>query len=728
MIKMEIVENTRCNIFLSLLKIKWVFNIILVMLSVLVYGQNPGWTPPVGSGYSYSASVISFVSLNGTRSNDGDDRIAFFLGEELKGLSKPVSMGNGQYIHFITLFSNTDAVFLNIKIYHKNTDQVYDVLSPFQFRVQKIYGSIDDPYEMNIYTSNNAPFSITGVPLQQSIEGLEFVPINMAAYLVQPNPNPVEWSFVPNPNLVVNFVGNVLYAEGVPGFTGQTQLIVRATEQNSGILPPHSAASTRNIPLAAQMAETVITFNITALYAVPAWHNIPPQGILLGGTFTPVNLHDYEYQFGGPSIVYSYLPVIEEQIPADPKPIWETSTFFSSNMNITMRLDYTPKYQFQHAEDLLAAYVNGEVRGVAKKNVSTGLYYLSVGGSIVSGDSITLKFYSGAMKKIFTKVNAFIYRPYNIEGNSDYPIIIDLAPIIPVVPSGPIAGGYAVMPILIADSLFTGTVRFEFSAADALYPEYLRAVTQTSFCVVSDASGLTIQFEDSDGDGLGDPDRYITACFNADGYVNNGDDCDDNQLYDPAINLLISENSGYASNDGIVCSGSMAMISASGGTNYLWSNGQTMPGIFPSVMTDSTFFVTVTFTSGCKGVANATIKTEGKMVTNPGDIGYGSLRSIVSCAMDGDTITYDQPSVSSSALISQIFVNNTILIEGLNNIDRPVIFIDFSQNSHGFLITSGKSLTLKNMDMTTLNNNLSQPVFTGNGTVIIDGLVKIKDN
>ena len=87
MIKMEIVENTRCNIFLSLLKIKWVFNIILVMLSVLVYGQNPGWTPPVGSGYSYSASVISFVSLNGTRSNDGDDRIAFFLGEELKGLS-----------------------------------------------------------------------------------------------------------------------------------------------------------------------------------------------------------------------------------------------------------------------------------------------------------------------------------------------------------------------------------------------------------------------------------------------------------------------------------------------------------------------------------------------------------------------------------------------------------------------------------------------------------------
>jgi hypothetical protein len=144
----------------------------------------------VGSGYNYSSSVISYISLNGTRSNDADDRIAFFLGEELRGMSKPVSLGNGQYIHFITLFSNTDSEYLSIKIFHKNTNQVYNVLSPFLFRVQHIYGSVDNPFALNIYPADIAPFSILGVAPQHTIQGWAFEPVNMAAYLVQVNPKP----------------------------------------------------------------------------------------------------------------------------------------------------------------------------------------------------------------------------------------------------------------------------------------------------------------------------------------------------------------------------------------------------------------------------------------------------------------------------------------------------------------------------------------------------------
>jgi hypothetical protein len=268
-------------------------------------------------------------------------------------------------------------------------------------------------------------------------------------------------------------------------------------------------------------------------------------------------------------------------------------------------------------------------------------------------------------------------------------------------------------------------VKFEFSAADAMYPDYLRAVTRTTFCIVSDASQLTIQYLDADGDGLGDPDTYITACATAEGYVDNGDDCNDNQVFDPAIILLITENSGYAPDDGLVCSGSPVSLMASGGIDYLWSTGQVAASINPVILSDSTFYVTVTFGSGCKGVSFAVIKKEGKIVTNSGDTGLGSLRSVISCVSDGDIVTYDQPLVSTSSLNSRIFVNNTIAIEGLSSVERPDILMDFNQNTYGFQVTGDKILTLKNIDVTLLNNTV-HPLITGEGSVVIDGLVKIK--
>ncbi len=94
-------------------------------------------------------------------------------------------------------------------------------------------------------------------------------------------------------------------------------------------------------------------------------------------------------------------------------------------------------------------------------------------------------------------------------------------------------------------------------------------------------------------------------------------------------------------------------------------------------------------------------------------------------SLDGDAITYDQPSVSYSALTSRIFINNSISIEGLSSNEQPKILIDFSQNSYGFSVLTGKSFTLKNVDVSTLNN-LLYPLSTGDGTVFIDGLVKVK--
>ncbi len=706
--------------------IKWMCSIILLLASLHITGQNPGWIQPVSSSFNYSANVITYIKFNGIRSNNPDDKIALFVGNELRGLSKSVSIGNNQYLHFITVYSNIGMEFMNIRIYHRSTNKIYEVLSPFRFKVQSIYGSVDTPNIMNIYTDNNAPLGISSVPLQQTIQGLAFEPIDMADYLVQPDPYDVTWSYVPNPNLVANFDGSILHVQGVPGFTGQTQLMVRATELNTGTMATHSGPSLRNTPATGQIAETAITFNITELYAAPAWHPIPDQGIVLGGQFTPVNLHDYEYQFGGPAILYDYYPIVVEQIPAESKPVWQMSDFFITNMSSTLRLDYTPKYQFHHADDILAAFINNEVRGVATLDTASGLYYLTTGGYINSGDSITLKFYSGAMKKIFTAKDKLVFKPYAIEGSFDDPLVIEFAPMKPVIPEGPIPGGFALMPVVIIDSSFTGTVRFEFSAADALYPKYLNAVTQTSFCVAADSMDLIIQYFDADGDGLGDPAVSIFACSVVPGYVTNNSDCNDNGASAPAIELTAAETSGTAPNDNKICSGSPVNITATGGDSYLWSTGQMGAVISVNPAMTGSFTVTATLTSGCSNSKSVNIFVEGTVVKNQDNAGDGSLRSVLECIAENGIITYDLPLINSTILTSPLIVNKNVSIHGTISL-RPEIQVDFNQATHGIEIQSNKILTLKNVDLISLQSN-HNVLIMGPGNLTISEQTKIRSN
>lgn len=104
---------------------------------------------------------------------------------------------------------------------------------------------------------------------------LAFDAIDMNDYLIQPDGYPVDWSFVSNPNLQVVMQGSILNVQGAAGFTGTTQLTVRATE----ITP---IAQTRDrgermAPATEYFAETVITFTIDSLYAAPLWQPAIPH-------------------------------------------------------------------------------------------------------------------------------------------------------------------------------------------------------------------------------------------------------------------------------------------------------------------------------------------------------------------------------------------------------------------------------------------------------------------
>jgi hypothetical protein len=75
----------------------------------------------------------------------------------------------------------------------------------------------------------------------------------------------------------------------------------------------------------------------------------------------------------------------------------------------------------------------------------------------------------------------------------------------------------------------------------------------------------------------------------------------------PTPSIAVTETSGVANNDGIICTGASATLTASGGTSYAWSNGANTAAISVSPLVTTTYTVTVTNANGCTAVAMQTI-------------------------------------------------------------------------------------------------------------------------
>lgn len=128
--------------------------------------------------------------------------------------------------------------------------------------------------------------------------------------------------------------------------------------------------------------------------------------------------------------------------------------------------------------------------------------------------------------------------------------------------------------------------------------------------------------------------------------VCDGSDNDCDGAIDEGVSLPVSitvfDNSGIALNDGVICSGANVTLTANGGTNYLWSTGQTGATISVSPVTTTMYTVTGN-NNGCSGTATRTI------IVNPLPATPTITPSVV-----GQTVT-----LSSSAVgVSFWYLNN----------------------------------------------------------------------
>lgn len=75
----------------------------------------------------------------------------------------------------------------------------------------------------------------------------------------------------------------------------------------------------------------------------------------------------------------------------------------------------------------------------------------------------------------------------------------------------------------------------------------------------------------------------------------------------PTAATTVAETSGTTANDGIICTGATATITASGGTSYIWSTGATTAAISVAPTTTTTYTVTVTNANNCSATTTRTI-------------------------------------------------------------------------------------------------------------------------
>ncbi|HJW28398.1 MAG TPA: hypothetical protein VJ508_04010, partial [Saprospiraceae bacterium] len=140
---------------------------------------------------------------------------------------------------------------------------------------------------------------------------------------------------------------------------------------------------------------------------------------------------------------------------------------------------------------------------------------------------------------------------------------------------------------------------------------------------------------------------------------------------------------------------------------------------FPYISFDSITLITIYNWSMFIAVTKDTVITCPGLVINTNDNGSGSLRDIISCAANDDTIHFDLPLMSQITLTSgEIVINKNLTLAGPGIND---LTISGNNASRIFRLLTGKHLTLENLSL----KNANAPV--NGGAIYSEGNLNLKN-
>ena len=447
------------------------YHSFFVILAFIIASYPLGASPPDwqvnAQAYEYDASIVAIIAIDGLPALSIGDKAGFFVNGEIRGVSQAVPLG-GQIFHFATVYANEPVgEVMEIQVYRALDDQTYPAFTTYTFSLQDIAGNFEAPFKIKVRTDGDFPISLLSVPTQYNLQAHPFAPLDLSEYLIQTDTDPVIWSASSNPYLQTTFIGAMMQIDVTdPNWYGSTSILVRAQE-----------TAVNNY-----YAEVNINIIIEESYLGPAWGIFHGESVTPGNSFSSFSLEELEIQHEGNCLQYSVAPVLESSSPPVSPPNWQANVNSTpSSMPIVAKAGFTEAYIFNHPQDVLGAFINGEIRGAATPLIIEGqvLYFLQVHNEL-PGAEINLKFYSGAFQKIFDFPNPIPYTGISGIGSIDSPVYLDFSPFLFDIQTD----GYT--QVILQNEDWEGYQTYNFTAYDCNYPGFLFDQIEVTYCVGAD--------------------------------------------------------------------------------------------------------------------------------------------------------------------------------------------------------------------------------------------------
>ena len=447
--------------------VKFRLLVCLLVLSSLAAAQSPpDWTVNPNQ-FQFSATITVRVKYNDQAVSSGANLLAAFAGNELRGVASP-AIYNGEQIYFLTVYSNNNAEQLIFKEYVALVDTVITLQETQSIVPNGVYGSVSEPLVFHGYYHFDNPPLVSGIPDQIIETGQSFVQFSLDNYLKEVDGNSVVWSYSGNTQLTVSIDSHVVTVTPPTGYwTGSEYIRFRATD----------------VTAAALFTEETVLFQVKAVDHQPKLGSIPVQNAGSNYDFPKIDLRNYLTETDGDNITWSYY--FDETSANDPAPTWAVNPgSFSSTMTITAAVTSLGQ-PGTGGNNLLAAFSNGTVRGLAKPVYYNNkwLYYLTVYANS-AGDTITFRFYDAAARKEIPVDQKILFSINGTYGNPGIPFPLYAGNLRPEINAD------GVLTVQRIDPKWAGTERIVFKAQDAGTIHSYWDTTGTLFTVVDDHTPL----------------------------------------------------------------------------------------------------------------------------------------------------------------------------------------------------------------------------------------------
>ena len=385
--------------------------------------NNPEWQAPNPAAYSNSMTIISVVQFNGEFSGSTGDTVAFYIDGQLRGLAEPTVIPGlfGGVQHSETVFANGEqGAAIEIRVYHAATDMVYVLDQGLTFMNQAVVGNFSDPYRIRLADDTGdgvgtGTIMLAPIPEQSTVGETPFADLELIDFVNSISTGAVTYALA-NATAGVDFSlsGSTLMATPEGGFRGLASVDLTVMESANG----HTDQQTLRY---------IVNDPVNDAQFIP----VPDQIAEAGEQFDPLALEDFTDSDDNSGLEYGYLAMLPTG-PEATRPELTQPTGFSNSMTVTASVQYTGSYQFGDPDDLLAAYVDGELRGVATATMilDQSLFFLSISTNAVPGENYTLEFYDGATGRSFDYPIEHPVQAGEQVGSFSDPNVYDFSPIL----------------------------------------------------------------------------------------------------------------------------------------------------------------------------------------------------------------------------------------------------------------------------------------------------------